>query len=1148
MGHSEQLVRRHLSKQNAVKVCKACGGAGLWILRGAALGGAVLSGVAILLFAMLGQDGISLGPFRQSIEFIIAEKAGAKSVSVGQIHLLRDGDDAAPFRIRVTDIVLDQGDGTGLSVPGLSIRLDSQSLFRGQAMPRYIEVTGAELVVERGGDGLSMGGRAETGSSLDFGQLTEKAHRAGFEGAIFRNLSLRYRNRLTGGVFNVDGATATLRSREGVYAFRLFAPYAEQGGSLTLDLTASPAKGGVEAVLSMERVPADAILPLFIGERGGLELRAPVSGTLTAEGNPTDGFTSMGIALFVGEGELVVGERPTPVQSVTIDGVFDPRNLHLRIDRLDVDASGNKASMAGEFSLEANDGAVETVPFTVAARDVLLDPDNLFEAPLPLSEVRAVGRLDLIDHVVHLDHLTADYFGAQVHAEGDYFLPEEPEQSPGIRAEVAIDGAISPQEVLKGWPPAFGDGARDWIARSLPAGDIVDVIYTMDIPRGGLGEKIALTAEQLDLNFTAKNATVIYVPGMTPIRGLSAKGRLQGNRFDLEAEGGRVGKVRVRSGSVEMARLVPNGGMGIFTATVEGPVPDILNIINEPPLHLLQGSGFTAEQFSGPGQFTIEVQRPMRSFVPRADYRFSGHGTFTEVEARDLIGGVAFSQGDGRVTLTGASLEVEGRALAEDIPANFTFIRRFGGERIMSLFADAVLDARAADALGLPFRRFVDGAIDLSVAAQGRGGSFDRVQIKGDLTKAALSAEGGDVIKPAGADGELFVDIDLDTAAGAPAIEALRLSAGGLDVAGNARFAKGQGLVDLEIPRLFIERYADLSLRLRREKERLVLNLDGDYLYLGSLVGELMSGKKGPPLPEISFDAHFNRVELKGGVTLEAVNLEGDRGATGTSRLDGDGTFSGGGDIALSLSSDAAGLGRQLIVRTGQVGALLRGLFGITSVQGGDGELQATLLDNGELAGSFVAEGLTVQDAPTVARLLSVGSLDGLANVLNGEGLSFDELTGDVQVDDGVLRFVNVRLTGDALGLSANGDVDLNRREIAIHGAIAPAYQVNSFVGGIPGVGNLLVSRKGEGVFALAYSVDGPAAGPTITVNSLAALAPGVLRRIFEPVARNRPTTQEILDAADEAARDEEAERFLSTPELLQEHESSSSGRGPRAR
>jgi hypothetical protein len=59
----------------------------------------------------------------------------------------------------------------------------------------------------------------------------------------------------------------------------------------------------------------------------------------------------------------------------------------------------------------------------------------------------------------------------------------------------------------------------------------------------------------------------------------------------------------------------------------------------------------------------------------------------------------------------------------------------------------------------------------------------------------------------------------------------------------------------------------------------------------------------------------------------------------------------------------------------------------------------------------------------------------------------------------------------------------------------------------IPVIGDLLVSRRGEGVFGMTYSINGHAGEPRVGVNPVSALTPGILRRIFEPVPQRQPET-----------------------------------------
>jgi hypothetical protein len=99
-------------------------------------------------------------------------------------------------------------------------------------------------------------------------------------------------------------------------------------------------------------------------------------------------------------------------------------------------------------------------------------------------------------------------------------------------------------------------------------------------------------------------------------------------------------------------------------------------------------------------------------------------------------------------------------------------------------------------------------------------------------------------------------------------------------------------------------------------------------------------------------------------------------------------------------------------------------------------------------------------------------------------------------------------MTGPSLGLTGAGSYDIPRDNLDIDGVVAPSPMLNlSMLGSIPVLGDLLVSRRGEGVFGMTYSINGHAGEPRVGVNPVSALTPGILRRIFEPAPQPEPET-----------------------------------------
>ena len=73
---------------------------------------------------------------------------------------------------------------------------------------------------------------------------------------------------------------------------------------------------------------------------------------------------------------------------------------------------------------------------------------------------------------------------------------------------------------------------------------------------------------------------------------------------------------------------------------------------------------------------------------------------------------------------------------------------------------------------------------------------------------------------------------------------------------------------------------------------------------------------------------------------------------------------------------------------------------------------------------------------------------------------------------------------------------------------MAPVYGLNGLLGAIPVLGDVFVSKKGEGLFGMTYSVHGDLDHPQVSTNPLSVLAPGILRRIFEGGTPAAPAQQ----------------------------------------
>ena len=234
-----------------------------------------------------------------------------------------------------------------------------------------------------------------------------------------------------------------------------------------------------------------------------------------------------------------------------------------------------------------------------------------------------------------------------------------------------------------------------------------------------------------------------------------------------------------------------------------------------------------------------------------------------------------------------------------------------------------------------------------------------------------------------------------------------------------------------------------------------------------------------------------------------------DRGAVWVLFLDGvrpyplgdlncDGVLNGGEPVSMRIGPTKDG--RSFWMASDDAGSVLRALGIFDNAVGGKLVLSANLdVDraDGAIEGELRVDDFKVRDAPLLAKILSLASLTGVFDLLTGEGLPFSRLIVPFTKRGETIDIREAHTYGPAVGFTFEGRIDLAADTAELNGTVVPAYMINSILGNIPLIGDILVGPKGGGVFAVTYSLRGPLDDPEIAVNPLSALAPGVLRGLF---------------------------------------------------
>ncbi|MEI7670201.1 MAG: AsmA-like C-terminal domain-containing protein, partial [Pseudomonadota bacterium] len=218
----------------------------------------------------------------------------------------------------------------------------------------------------------------------------------------------------------------------------------------------------------------------------------------------------------------------------------------------------------------------------------------------------------------------------------------------------------------------------------------------------------------------------------------------------------------------------------------------------------------------------------------------------------------------------------------------------------------------------------------------------------------------------------------------------------------------------------------------------------------------------------------------------------------------------------------------KVIAISNDAGELLRALGAISTIEGGDLTLDAAYNGN-NIEGNVIVKDYKIKSAPILTKILTIASLSGIIDTLSGNGITFNKLSAPFNYKSGVIIVGDAKAFGSALGLTAKGTLELATSKIDMSGVIIPSYTINSLVGKIPLIGDLLVGGTGKGILAINYSVKGDSADPSVTVNPLSAFTPGFLRSVFDVFDKPAPDMDKILE---DRKKEEEKKRDKTLPSI----------------
>ncbi|MBV8779749.1 MAG: hypothetical protein JO258_21360 [Alphaproteobacteria bacterium] len=649
------------------------------------------------------------------------------------------------------------------------------------------------------------------------------------------------------------------------------------------------------------------------------------------------------------------------------------------------------------------------------------------------------------------------------------------------------------------WPRGVSPGGRRWIAANLPEGMLDELALQLAVKV----DTATMAADFAEPRGTMRyhDLTVDYFNGLPPVKKVSGTATVDDRHIEFAVGGAALKSLKVTGGTVSISDIgAPVETLAVDVA-VSGPLQDVLETIDAKPLHYAHEAGIDPARLGGKADAQLHFKLPLLASLKLDAVDYGAKATLSGVSYGKVALDRPLTEGALTLDLGHTGVHAQGSGKFDDVPAtidgNLYFHAKNGPRAHYRIGLTLDDEARrrldwtiAGDRLSGP----VGVDLNYTVANTGTRSDLDATL---DLTGATLTLDEAGWKKPPRQPATAKIAVALNDEV-VTAIPQLDIRAPGLD----GRFAVGLNPTDRRVERVDIRRLVvaddDVAGTVSRSPNGgWRADIRGNRLDLHRLLKQSLNDDRPGSEEPLAIDAHLGRLVLgpRREVQDVSASLARDRGYWQTVRIDG--RYVNGRRMALALGA------QKLRFETDDLGASLA-LFGVAdNVVGGKLTVDGTLGDeNGHrvLRAHLDGSDYNLARAPVLARLLSLASLDGIAALMSGSGIPFTTLRGDIALSAGQIAIERLIAYGGALGITAQGRLSSRQDRIDVDGTLAPAYALNSVLGNFPVLGSILMGGEGQGLFAASFRLTGSSDDPSVSVNPLSALTPGLLRHLFDPL------------------------------------------------
>lgn len=865
----------------------------------------------------------------------------------------------------------------------------------------------------------------------------------------------------------------------------------------SLRVLIGPQQNGVRSVdLRADKVPAANILLAMrvkdLTYNADLPLSGELKGELGRDGLPTY-FRGK---ILAGAGHIIdtdTPDYPMAIDSAEMNVEWDSGRRVL-VAPFKIVSGANRVTLLAH--LEPPNGNVTDWQAGLSGGTIVL-AGNDNDQPLIFNRIAIGLRFDTDKKRVLLTQ--ADISNGEIGIAGTGSI----DYSAEARLQLGFAGTPMSASALKRiWPILIVPEVREWVIERIERGMLQRIEVGVNSPVRNLSRKgPPIPDDGLSVNIVASGVTVHPVDEMPSVRDADLKARVTGRTATVtigqgvaDTPGGR--KINISDFTFEVPDMAPKPSPSRVKFRVDCPVPAAAEILASDRISDLSGTLIDPNNSKGTVTATISLAMPVKGALTKADTTYNVTADLGGFAADKLVMNQKLEATTLKVVANNAGYQVKGDVKINGQPASLDYRKANEGDADIKL--QATLDDASRARLGLDLGPAVSGAIPLKLV--GKIGDRDsKVGIEADLTSLKLDNILPGWVKVPGKSGKatftvvkkeqstLFQDIVVD--------------GGGVSIKGSLEIDQNGDLLNANFPTYAPSEGDKTTLKAERGADGVVkVTMRGDVFDGRGFLKSAISGKEADAkskIKNVDFDVDLKLGAVAGfnGEALRSVDAKFSRRNGIIKAFAISGKVGRDTPLTADLRGRGQGQGRDVIVlQTNDAGAFFRFNDFYSKIVGG----QLTLALEPPTPEANAKEGLinvrdfSIKGEASLDRMAAGGAPAGQGSVaFSALRAEFTRQSGQLTIRDGVVK-------GPAIGATIEGSIDSVTNQVRMSGTFVPMYGLNNMFGQIPVLGLFLGGGSNEGLIGVTYEVVGTPAQPVLRVNPISAMAPGVLRKIFE--------------------------------------------------